>query len=250
MKEAYIDMILRGEVYAIEDYDFKFGLSSKGSLKELQELSQGGAGNIFAGIVKIRNKEGESTYRRAFKEAELEWIKEIEISPVIKGLLAFDVDSTLALRDQPLPQGTIDKLIILLKEGMKIAIITGQSFVKQKERIVNPIPDQLRRNMIIYANESSQKFKFDTFGKEQEDMSYRKGFSSEEEKRYIKLTLIPQVIKMIKEEADTPENIRKVLTAEELFIEDRVTQLAFKYPLHEGEREFIAERIREFFRTE
>lgn len=110
------------------------------------------------------------------------------------GVLIFDVDKTLAAREQLFDKPTRETIIRLLREGMKIVIITGQEFDIQFPRLVEdrkkggeakedalPIPKDLLRNLVIYANEGTQKYCFDEKGDWHEDRTYHKGFLTEKD---------------------------------------------------------------------
>jgi phosphoglucomutase len=168
--------------------------------------------------------------------------QEAEEPSLTRGILAFDVDGTLAVRGELLPEASARRLTALLKQGFKIVIITGQEFKDLKPRVVDLIPREARKNLIVYCNESTQRYTFDSQGREIEDIAYRKGFSSLEEKSRIE-QIIKNVIQRLKEEPTTPVNIRQVIQSQPLEIIDRLTQIAFKYNLDEGERKYIAEKI-------
>ena len=162
------------------------------------------------------------------------------------GVLAFDVDGVLALREEEIPLSNVKPIESFIGlDRIKVALITGQQIEKQRPRL----SAILRPGLIIYANESTQKYFVAEGGELKEDLAYRKGFKDEDQKKQVK-AVIESVIKYKKRSPKTPEGIRRVLLNEKLVIEDRVTQFAFKYNLDHLQREYLAEQIREKLRKE
>lgn len=94
-------------------------------------------------------------------------------------LLASDVDQTLLSYDRGLEGEILSVISQLLKsECVLLAIITGNDYVKrQVERVVEPIPPDLRRNMVIYADGCTRKISFGLDGEEEFEAYYRQQVS-------------------------------------------------------------------------
>jgi hydroxymethylpyrimidine pyrophosphatase-like HAD family hydrolase len=106
-----------------------------------------------------------------------------------KLLLASDVDLTLLPYERGL-EGDILSVItrLLSSECLLLAIITGNDYVKrQVERVVEPIPAELRCNMVIYADGCTRKIVFGPDGEEQFDEEYHQQvtFDQEDKRRVI-----------------------------------------------------------------
>jgi hydroxymethylpyrimidine pyrophosphatase-like HAD family hydrolase len=106
-----------------------------------------------------------------------------------KLLLALDVDLTLLSYERSLEGDTLSVVTQLLgSECVLLAIVTGNDYVKrQVERVVEPIPADLRRNMIVYADGCTRKMVFGRDGQEQFDECYHQqvAFDQEDKRRVI-----------------------------------------------------------------
>lgn len=56
-----------------------------------------------------------------------------------KGIFVYDIDKTLAKRDMPLLEETIQTIQNLMRAGHLVVIITGQPIDIQRERVIGPI---------------------------------------------------------------------------------------------------------------
>lgn len=106
-----------------------------------------------------------------------------------KLLLASDVDLTLLPHERGL-EGEILSVIsqLLGSECLLLAIITGNDYLKrQVGRVVEPIPADLRPNMVIYADGCTRKIFFGSDGEEQFDERYHQqvSFDREDKRRVI-----------------------------------------------------------------
>ncbi|MBW2046318.1 MAG: HAD hydrolase family protein, partial [Deltaproteobacteria bacterium] len=115
----------------------------------------------------------------------------------IKGVLIFDVDKTIAGRNEQLLSKIREYLVEFESRGYAIVIITGQSINVQYPRVVTDtvveetggartigptvpfLPDN-RKGLFIYANEATQRYLF-LNDKVREVMSYRRGFTTSQE---------------------------------------------------------------------
>lgn len=91
-------------------------------------------------------------------------------------LLASDVDETLLAYDQVL-NGALLSVVnkLLASNRLKLVIITGNDYVnQQKQRVVDPIPADLRKNLIVYADGCTRKLNFTASGQEALDEAYRR----------------------------------------------------------------------------
>jgi hydroxymethylpyrimidine pyrophosphatase-like HAD family hydrolase len=102
-------------------------------------------------------------------------------------LLASDVDETLLAYNQVMNGElllVIGKLLAL--DRVKLAIITGNDYVNlQRQRIVEPLPADLRKNLIVYADGCTRKLTFTDDGQEVLDEAYRSkaGFDRDDKER-------------------------------------------------------------------
>ena len=177
-----------------------------------------------------------------------------------------DIDKTTADRQKLLDLPMRDLIYRLLQEGLKLIINTGQNITKQEKRVLDDrllqkngkvskdkkdnrrykvIPMELRRNIIIYANEGTQKYTYDMQGQRREDLNYKKNLPADKEKikEIIKETIgeikgngINDTDVLSKNDndglnlnSDDFKDIGLTIKLRELHIEDRETQIAFKY---------------------
>jgi hypothetical protein len=92
-----------------------------------------------------------------------------------KLLLASDVDETLLAHGQVM-QGELLSVLskLLASERITLAIITGNDYVKrQRRRVVEPIPVDLRKNLVVYADGCTRKQTFTSEGQETLDETYQ-----------------------------------------------------------------------------
>ncbi|MDD5129369.1 MAG: HAD-IIB family hydrolase, partial [Candidatus Omnitrophica bacterium] len=235
--------------------DVKFTITL---LSEFMEMSGRGA---FVASVDIQDGPREAYIEFKDKIFSLSGVTENKKTRVA-GVLAFDVDKTLAERKAPLADFMLEvtgRLITLINRltnscGMeiKMAVITGQPLGKQSERL-KPL---LHRGFLVYANEASQKYAVIDESGFKEDLNYRKGFVSDSQKEDVKEAIKAAIIYKI-QSPKTPEAIKTGLRElaegdddgavkfKDGMIEDRVTQLAFKCRLNMSQREYVAAHIRD-----
>jgi hydroxymethylpyrimidine pyrophosphatase-like HAD family hydrolase len=99
-----------------------------------------------------------------------------EMASHLELLLASDVDNTLLNSHESLG-GELLALICKLLESSRIrlAIITGNDYENlQRQRVVGPIPQALRKNLIVYSDGCTRKLTFTDKGEEVESQYYHK----------------------------------------------------------------------------
>lgn len=168
---------------------------------------------------------------------------------VTSGVIAYDLDGTLALRNKAITPDMASLLAQLLKAGFKVALITGRTADKVKQRVISVL-DNLNilephdwTHLVLYTTNGSQKFSCKKEGvrvRLREDTEYHRthGFESDAQKQRIE-SEIRKIIKKILNKKfqndDLPEalrtpDIRKLLLLKGLTVNDEQTQLTFKYP--------------------
>jgi len=99
------------------------------------------------------------------------------MTPNIKAqlLLASDMDETLLTYDQVMDGELLSVVSTLLAlDRVILAIITGNDYVnRQRQRLVQLVPTDLRKNLIIYADGCTRKVTFTADGQEALDEAYR-----------------------------------------------------------------------------
>lgn len=92
----------------------------------------------------------------------------------IRLLLASDVDETLLASHQSLEGELLTVICELLKSGqVRLAIITGNDYERlQRKRVVEPIPAELRENLIVYGDGCTRKLTYTSDGEEVKDLDY------------------------------------------------------------------------------
>jgi FkbH-like protein len=108
-----------------------------------------------------------------------------------KGALIFDVDGTLLDNKRTLDSepGMLNALLDLLAQGIRIAIISGNSRSETTRRVVDPVREGLQKrgmlddakNMVVYANGGATKITYDIVGNEVLDNKYNEGKGVDEE---------------------------------------------------------------------
>ena len=91
-------------------------------------------------------------------------------------LLASDVDDTL-LDSHEFLGGELLALICKLLESdrIRLAIITGNDYERlQRQRVVEPIPEALRKKLVVYSDGCTRKLTFTDRGKEAESQDYHR----------------------------------------------------------------------------
>jgi HAD superfamily hydrolase (TIGR01484 family) len=83
-----------------------------------------------------------------------------------KGIFVYDIDKTLAGRNKPLLEQTIQTIEKLMRTGHLVVIITGQPIDIQRDRVISPIDPLLRRNLIVVTNEGTSAHHFLKDGRE------------------------------------------------------------------------------------
>lgn len=184
-----------------------------------------------------------------------------------KGVFVFDVDKTLADRDKRLSASMRKLIRFLLKSGYEVVIMTGQPVTVQYPRLVADITIKEGKgaaevgsvekldatdldNLVIYANEGSQKYVF-VNGEIREVEDYRKGVLANEEIKIKAEGIITTLLQQLRDFTDKAvlqtdlqafldnqgkaEDIDSILAAlKDLLVRDwptildRDTQIAFK----------------------
>jgi hydroxymethylpyrimidine pyrophosphatase-like HAD family hydrolase len=96
-------------------------------------------------------------------------------------LLASDVDNTLLNSHESLGGELLALICKLLESGrIRLAIITGNDYEKlQRRRVVEPIPEALRKNLIVYSDGCTRKLTFMDKGEEVESQDYHRQIAFE-----------------------------------------------------------------------
>jgi hypothetical protein len=111
-------------------------------------------------------------------------------------LLASDVDKTLLASHESLGGELLALICKLLESGrVRLAIITGNDYEKlQRRRVVEPIPETLRKNLIVYSDGCTRRLTFTDKGKEVESQDYHRQIAFERgDKEIIKDLLASQL---------------------------------------------------------
>lgn len=111
-------------------------------------------------------------------------------------LLASDVDNTLLAPHESLGGEVLALIRKLLESGqVRLAIITGNDYEKlQRQRVVEPIPEALRKNLIVYSDGCTRKLTFTDKGEEVESQEYHRQVAFEgDDKEIIKDLLASQL---------------------------------------------------------
>ena len=106
---------------------------------------------------------------KAFFEEHLDNIKR-------QGAVIFDVDETLAGTDEPLKQEMLRLLATLLKQRIEVTIISANTLLSNKKRILLPLLAHLNKNdmnyLTFYVNGGGTKFKATHLGEVILDKNY------------------------------------------------------------------------------
>ncbi len=85
--------------------------------------------------------------------------------------LLLSSDKQYNLNDSP----AFQSLLTLLKAGFPVALSTTNDYHMAFRRLIRPIPPELRKNLVFYANGLASKYLFDQDLDGKEDLSYREG---------------------------------------------------------------------------
>ena len=119
-----------------------------------------------------------------------------EMASHLELLLASDVDNTLLNSHESLSGELLALICKLLESGrIRLAIITGNDYEKlQRRRVVEPIPEALRKNLIVYSDGCTRKLTFTDKGQEAESQDYHRQIAFERgDKEIIKDLLASQL---------------------------------------------------------
>jgi glucose-6-phosphate isomerase len=171
----------------------KAGEAIKQSAERILEAEFNEAGNVKIHITP------EPKYGGAKGAAYLAYLNRTDGG--IPGTLIFDVGGTLSTKDSEFGENSDVKIKLeaLLKAGFIVVINTGETWERVKQRIVQYINKDLRKNLIIYLGDGSRKIKF-TGDQENGDESgdYINEYQTAIEKEkvdYISGTLFKKVLK-------------------------------------------------------
>jgi hypothetical protein len=88
-------------------------------------------------------------------------------------LLACDVDDTLLPPEDTLQGILLDTLCALLGADVRLAILSDNDYTRSiRRRVVEPIPPELRVQLIVYADGCTRKIVYDSQGAEHSDADY------------------------------------------------------------------------------
>jgi hydroxymethylpyrimidine pyrophosphatase-like HAD family hydrolase len=110
-------------------------------------------------------------------------------------VLASDVDDTLLASHESLGGDLLALICKLLESGrVRLAIITGNDYEKlQRRRVVELIPEALRKNLVVYSDGCTRKLTFTDKGEEVESQEYHRQVALEGgDKERIKEKLLPE----------------------------------------------------------
>jgi hydroxymethylpyrimidine pyrophosphatase-like HAD family hydrolase len=131
----------------------------------------------------------------------LEWLPSrfrsmAEMASFSELLLASDVDNTLLASHEFLGGELLALICKLLESGrIRLAIITGNDYENlQRQRVVEPIPEALRKNLVVYSDGCTRKLTFTDKGEEVESQDYHRQIAFERgDKEIIKDLLASQL---------------------------------------------------------
>ena len=119
-----------------------------------------------------------------------------EMASHLELLLASDVDNTLLASHENLDGELLELICALLESGrIRLAIITGNDYEKlQRRRVVEPIPEAVRKNLVVYSDGCTRKLTFTDKGEEVESQDYHRQIAFEGgDKEIIKNLLASQL---------------------------------------------------------
>ena len=119
-----------------------------------------------------------------------------EMASFLELLLASDIDNTLLNSHESLGGELLTLICRLLESGrIRLAIITGNDYEKlQRQRVVKPIPEALRKNLVVYSDGCTRKLTFTDKGEEVESRDYHRQIAFERgDKEIIKDLLASQL---------------------------------------------------------
>jgi len=158
----------------------------------------------------------------------------IQFNPQAKLFLS-DVDETVADNYTPAAPQMIDELSLLLSEGRKIIFISGASISRIRQRIVNAIDANLRKNIVISHCSGAEVWGFDESG-ELQVVPYYSLYESalNESQRRKWREIIQRLISEFKLKVHEPLTAREFKEQYgddplEVIIEDRGPQITFEF---------------------
>jgi inosine-uridine nucleoside N-ribohydrolase/hydroxymethylpyrimidine pyrophosphatase-like HAD family hydrolase len=128
-------------------------------------------------------------------------------------VLAFDIHGTiLADHNQPLSESAcLDPIIKLLQSRCRLRVISSSGILQIGPAFIDYIPNDLRRNLVIYAYRGARKYFFDEKGNMHEDKQYCIGRTIQAEDLQIILDRIEPVLERCRKRmADNIEYYKQV----------------------------------------
>jgi len=88
-------------------------------------------------------------------------------------LLALDIDGTLLSPDDTLQGMLLDTVCRLLRTSVKLAVLSDNDYARSiKKRVIEPISQELRLHLVVYADGCTRKVVYDIEGMEHIDADY------------------------------------------------------------------------------
>jgi hydroxymethylpyrimidine pyrophosphatase-like HAD family hydrolase len=152
----------------------------------------------WGGAVESRKDERDEKHESAYLPLSKGFIPKRRWMMIVKKmlLLASDIDNTLLNSHESLGGELLTLVCRLLESGrVRLAIITGNDYDKlQRQRVVEPIPEALRKNLVVYSDGCTRKLTFTDKGEEVESRDYHRQIAFERgDKEIIKDLLASQL---------------------------------------------------------
>ncbi|MDD5130114.1 MAG: HAD hydrolase family protein [Candidatus Omnitrophica bacterium] len=125
--------------------------------------------------------------------------------------LVFDIGRTLVSKKEELYKNfeisTIrDVFIELIEKGFKVVINSGENFADAYKRIIQYVPQDLRREIIVYINDGARKIRFLNNAERGDDaVEYLRAYQTvilEEDVKYIAGVLLEEIIRLYREKIE------------------------------------------------
>src|ERR1700761_5727017 len=90
-------------------------------------------------------------------------MSEVQFNPDVKLFLA-DVDETVADVYTPATPEMVTELTSLLEEGRAVFFVSGTSFARIKQRVIDALPQSLRRGILVSHCSGAEVWGYDETG--------------------------------------------------------------------------------------
>ena len=161
-------------------------------------------------------------------------MREVQFNPEVKLFLA-DVDETVADVYTPATPEMITELTTLLEEGRSIFFVSGTSFARIKQRVIDSIPQPLRRGILVSHCSGAEVWGYDEAGNLRAEPFYSLYDATLDEAQKTKWREIVQ--QLITEFQLEPHNATNVKEFKEkvgdnplaIMLDDRGPQITFEF---------------------